>query len=72
MYLQPSTATPVASCFAVCDPEGRPLAATYGDSQKQSCDLFSHRFALSWQEAQLRGYEVFEMGGKPPLAQPLH
>ncbi len=61
MHLQHAQAALPATRYAVCDPQGRPLHATFGSSPTQSQELFSRQFDVPWRMAEEDGYEVFEV-----------
>lgn len=58
--------------YAVCDPHGRPLQATFGVSPTQSQELFARQFDIPWRRAEADGYEVYEVAAPQPTPSSLH
>lgn len=72
MNLQHTVTAPAALRYTVCDPQGRPLQATRGDSPTQSQELFACQFGIPWLLAEEDGYEVFEVADAPFASSSLH
>lgn len=71
MNLQHAQTAPDTPRYAVCDPQGRPMQATFGVSPTHSQDLFARQFDIPWRRAKAEGYEVYEaLASRPTPSSP--